>query len=571
MKIQDLEIQIQLENNRKCVKLMNFFSALDTRFPTIYAKDHLRLITIVSLLRFISLLMIGIKLSIISILNGALPKFRYFLLDWTIINPVLTGNHQVRFMTTLCFLGLCVKRNIFFKTTMNAGILEFLVQDPRKIGDHKIVRNDYENKTNFEFKTDKLTRYIDNLKPFLEPRFNLERLKRYLKLFMGYPSQGRPREPIYSEQLDKKDFHTLENWLIVSREFARSFKRTCAILTVTHGGTVIYGCARVLLLTRRPPGCGECTRGLVIVALFETFVVYSEGIFCIIGLLAQVNTVVIYLSHQAAWTNKYLRNYIKFVDMTQNLNQSSRVRSGNRMMLQQLHTETWNSEFHANNIIDIKARSRTINGTRLYANNLRRRATSKYLEENQSNIDYKSISMLDTTPNRHNSNLDHDFEYCALRVCRKRVLELLHSVDEQKRLVTYMVTIKYISLFSKITVIPLILTIRHLGLSVARPLVGYVISGAYTLLICSKIAIDCANVNYATLQIAKLMFSICARYPDQPLQTQWSRIYYHWFFPVRCVFKVANFFDLTYLNLVKTISYVISAITIYLNYLTRFN
>lgn len=604
------KIRMQLKLNVKYVRLMNYFSMLDTRFPTIHDENSLRFRTYLDLIRFFILFIIGIKLTLLTFLNGSLPSFRYYIMDWTALNPSMTGSHQIRFMMTLCFLGLCMKRNLFFKSTLHAGILEFLIEDPRDLNEScKLSRynksdsqsmNSIKNDAKYSESSDKLCNYVTTSK-FFGRRYWLDPLKRYINLLMGLPSQCEPKEA-HQYKLTRKDFHTLQNWLKLSRDFVRSFKLTCLLVCCTHGGTVVYGCIRVLFFSRRPPECMECTESLRLVALIETFIVYSEGILCTMGLLTQVHTVVIYLTHQATWTKTYLTNYITSLDKSHHSNHLiSREEDidEHRVMLQTLQSNSLINTINSHDAInyDTKLHHTTDSmGTRtetvsrvhkkLFVNSLHRHPTSDYLKRtdiiatnHKSNPISSSISLNEdssvdpktATNKREFASIKYDQDhYHELEVCRKRVLDLLYSFDEQKPLITFMVTIKYISLFSKITTIPLLLTISRLGFAIAQVLVGYIVAGFFTSIICLKIAIDCANVNYATLDVGKLMFSICARYPGQPIQMHWSRIYYNWYLPIRCVFKVANFFELTYLNIVKTVSYAISAVTLYLNYLNRF-
>lgn len=167
------------------------------------------------------------------------------------------------------------------------------------------------------------------------------------------------------------------------------------------------------------------------------------------------------------------------------------------------------------------------------------------------------------------NHLDYKDDHHGLEICKKRVLDLLYSFDEQKPLLIFLTTIEYLWLSSTFTTLPLLLIMSRVELVVARPLIAYFVASLVSLILCLKIATDCANVNYATLGVGKLMFRLCARFPGHPTQMQWSLIYKSWFFPDRCAFRVADYFELTYLNIVKTISYAISAVTLYLNFNAR--
>lgn len=564
---------------------MNYFSMLDTRFPTIHDEKSLRLRTFLGLARYLVLSLIFTKLTLIRLLNGSCPKLRLFLSDWTMIDEPISSSHHMRFLATLCFFGLCVKSVIFFRAALNPGILEYLVNDPRENKNnkhselnimklHKIDSTIHTTRTTDLATNNKLQiRIVQNSSAISESsdRQRLasdDKLSRLIRLFMGFPSQSQPRNVNGCTYIGR-DHHTIDNWIMISRRFEASFKLICSTICCTQGLAILFTFLKFIHGVSQSSECLDCSQTLRIFALIETLIVHLDGSFCAIGLLSHVIIVIIYLSNQAAWTRAHLSNYIHSLDLHQEvkgITRSDEDFTNHSLMLQQSDGES--------KVIKHKSMMRNIISSNSLAvvDQSHYTLSPKYFDNpmrNFSNTNSQKIVSKYIATVKYNEDKQRDY-HDGLDKCEKRILDLLYSFDEQKSIISLMATIEYISLISNITMIPLIYAANRMGYISFISLFGYSISVISNVIICLRVANHCAIINYATLYTCKLMFGICARYPGEPIQIRWSLIYYNWFCPIRCVFKVGNFFELTYLNIIRTISFSISIVTVHLNFLNKF-
>lgn len=573
---------------------MNIFFTVDFRFPNCHDEKTLKIRTYISLARCLIISFLTMKLGLISIFDESLPQLRLFMLDWTILYPKAFRIHMVRSFFSLVLIGSSLKRAILLTRNFHGNILEFMIQDPR----FRNVRSDISESTNNKSYDEHVEQYIletkNNIKDvqsqiyrthlsdkcelaheseFLNFIF-FEIWRRLAQLLKGTPIR-LPAKDIHPNPNHEKAFHSVENWFRISRQFEIRFKMIVLNTFLIYGTASVVGCVRILLLIRsQPETCLRC-KFLGCIGLFETTMIFGDGIMDIIGLVGHINLVLIYFDNLFKWTRSHLRDYICQLDEAVNSDRFKAI--SNEVSHKDINARIGGIvEFEKS--VTQKGGSGVLNKQSLTKSWSLQNANIYmfYSTQQQTFRPLSSINELEGYLETRHIISDKNFDWNSpginrnLEGAKRLISDVLYAIDEQKDFISHLGVIEYMWLATIFSILPMFVIISRIGVYNGMPLLGFISSGIMTQLLCFGFVKICAQINYEALKMGKLMFEVCARYPSQKIHNEWSRMFYHWYYPARCVFKVAGVFEITYINIVRTISYIISMITLLLTYGTRF-
>lgn len=564
--------------------MMNICVCVDLQFPSCHDHRTLSIRTYFNVTRFILELYLTIKFGLLSILNESQPHLRSLILDWTIVEPEVFRIHLVRSFFAFIILGLCLKTGMLFNRNFHGNIVEFMTQDPRskKERDRDGGINQKERSGSIlEINTGVPRTYPrsdhgssdKSWLPQASEFFRLLVMRNWARL-VPLPRPKSIKKHGSSNLNYAKAFHSIDNWFLISRQLERRFKLTLLITSTLYGSLTLTGFIKMFLLMRRKLANYPQFFLLGSLAFFELAFLITDGFVNIIGYISHINLMVNYFTHLFKWSRDYFSNYIALLD--QSADWINRLASGSKVGDKKEMNYTDRLHRESNSVIILEYPSKE---QQLY----RKRNSSSNLWDLHRNVDYMLSSFrphtfkptsfseldgyLETRP-IINNEINHTNMNYDLESAKKVVSDILHAIDEQKEFVAYVGVVEYLWLGTSLSLVPMLVIISRIGINEALPLVDFITIGLITQIVCFRIAKICADINYNAIGIGKLMFRICARYPSQKIHNEWSRMFYNWYYPAKCVFKVAGVFELTYANILKTISYMTTLITLLLNYST---
>jgi hypothetical protein len=151
-----------------------------------------------------------------------------------------------------------------------------------------------------------------------------------------------------------------------------------------------------------------------------------------------------------------------------------------------------------------------------------------------------------------------------IRFVQHQLIVFLKCIDNHQQPVSFIGSVILVCLVMGLSLVPVLA--HNLHMSTRRSLVIYVVSAVTPVLVCFIFTGIGAQVYRRANRIAAKVFGLCMLYEDCCIKRRWNKIIFIWYVPNRCALKIGDAVGLTYLNILKSISFIISGLTLILTY-----
>lgn len=153
----------------------------------------------------------------------------------------------------------------------------------------------------------------------------------------------------------------------------------------------------------------------------------------------------------------------------------------------------------------------------------------------------------------------------AIMEAQNKIIQLLSCIDNSKPPISFIGTAIILWMLTSLSFAPLLVY----NLQSKQRANGHLIYAATGLISLSSglmFTLTGAEVHKRAVDLATNLFRVCFLFHSRSVAMRWNKILMSWYCPNRIAFKVSGTFELTYLSVIKAISFLVSGLTLVLNY-----
>lgn len=150
-----------------------------------------------------------------------------------------------------------------------------------------------------------------------------------------------------------------------------------------------------------------------------------------------------------------------------------------------------------------------------------------------------------------------------IRLAQQQAIAFFRCIDSHQQPISYIGCVILIWLCMGLSLVPVLVRAWNAGNK--RSNIIYGISCLTPLFMSLAFTYIGAAVYHQANLIAQKVFRLCSLNLDRRQLAKWNKIIFIWYVPNRCALKIGGAIGLTYLNILKSISFLISGLTIILN------
>lgn len=537
--------------NRAILDLINWASSLEFCIGRYALKSRMYSVAI-GWIRLIICLNFVIRAMVVYVLNSCeSSEFRYSILDWTVVYPPSYRFKLLRVMICINFISIIVKRSVLSKESFDTAFQDHMINVPnlrkssfsrsprasKELGQH--IPSFMVNPTSDCEKTDLYMNIKFRLATISKkPRAETSGLLSYIDLIEDQPSRisneqqqdsrlsNANRASLIETRSSWMIDRGIDHWIAMSKYVKAGVFKFLLIFGISCSGVVFMAGARILFMLNGARDCDILDTRLRIIGTFEVTIVFVDFYGCIAGALGYVWLVHSDLMFLADDSDRKLSEVIHVHVKSKHQNSSSSQGS---------------IRFTEYNEVDNLFRS------------------------NQEFV----LGFVSNYPIRHPNSIsdtskpEDDLLASQTADAQMSVIKFLIALDGHKKSMTFLGNFIYVWLILSLSLVPLILERDMKGL-LSYSIYIFMLTSA--VVSCLYYSILCGHVNARAMQIERAIFKISYRTQNILKRTLWNKVLLLWFNPNRCSFCVCNTLELTYVNIMKSLSFVLSGLALILNY-----